>query len=108
MFGNVKGQEIVVDFDIDRVYDEMLKCIPTIKGFKVKSESKMAHSISVSFGASLFSWGELLSITMQRLGDQQTKICFAAQSKMGTEIVSNSKNQKNIDNIIAALENRLS
>lgn len=45
MFGSIKQQEIVVDFDINKIYDETLKCIPDIKGFKVKSESKMAHSI---------------------------------------------------------------
>ena len=41
MFGTVKGQEIVVDFNIERVYTEMLNSVKQLKGFKIKNESKM-------------------------------------------------------------------
>jgi hypothetical protein len=107
MFGAARTNNVVVNYNIDTVYDALLRAIPTISGFKVKDESRMAHRISVGIGASLFSWGELMAISLSEVGENKTGIEFSSQSKLGTEIAANSKNQKNIDNIIKALERTL-
>lgn len=107
MLSNGKEQEIVINYDIETVYSAMIRALQVGDRFKIKNSNKIAHSISVSTGMSLFSYGGLLTITMQQLGDQQTRILFSVRSKLGTEILAGSRNQKDIDILIDEMTNRL-
>ena len=100
MFHQNQQQQVVVNHNIDKVYDALLKSVENISAFKLKNQNITTHSISISVGVSLFSWGELMNVSLVDLGDNKTQINVSSGSKLGTEIVSNSKNRKNIDKLM--------
>lgn len=114
MIGKEMTDSVVVNYNIEKVYDTLLRVLPSIDGFSITDKNKVAHRISVDVKASLPSsekilgtWGELMSISLNDVSDQKTSIQFVAQSKIGTELASNKKNAKNIDLVIDVLTNSL-
>jgi hypothetical protein len=63
--------------------------------------------ISASAGASLFSWGENLTIVVQRAGEQNTDVIFDSALKVGFNAAGASRHHKNFERIIAALSKHL-
>jgi len=95
--------EIVVSYNIEKVYDAVLQAVDSLSKFSVKSENRVAHVINISVGVSMFSWGESMSVTLKDLSDSQTEIRFTSGSKLGTEIAAGSKNKKNIETLMNAM-----
>ena len=52
---------------------------------------------------SMFSWGERLTVYLNKMDDNKTQLSFNSKSKLGTEIAANSKNKKNIEKLINAI-----
>lgn len=103
MFQENQKQCFVVNYNIDKVYDAILNGAKTISGFKIKNENKVIHSISISVGVSLLSWGELVNVSLNDISENKTEININSCSKLGTELGANSKNRKNIDQLLNSM-----
>ena len=107
MFHQDQKQCVVVNYSLEKVFDAILKGAESLSGFSVKSSNRVTHSVSINVGMSLFSWGEKMTVSLKDLAEDKTEIVFSSGSKLGTEFVSNTKNRKNIDNLINAMSRYL-
>lgn len=107
MFHQDQKQDVVVNYNIDTVFDAIIKGAESLSGFSVKNSNKITHSISINVGMSLFSWGEQMTVSLNDLSDSKTEITFSSGSKLGTEYAANTKNRKNIDQLMNAMSRYL-
>lgn len=49
-----------------------------------------------------------MTVSLNDIGENKTEIYFASEGKLGTELVLNVKNQKNIDELMNAMTRYLS
>lgn len=93
-------------FNYDAVFDGLLKAIPQA-GMSVKSHDKLIGRITASAGMSMFSWGENLSIIVEKIDDISTIVGIESALKVGYNISGAHRHQKNLNKIIAALSQTL-
>jgi hypothetical protein len=103
MFHQNQKQDVIVNYNIDKVYWALLQAVEALSGFKLKNENRVTHTITINVSVSWFSWGELMDVSLADLGDNKTQINVSSGSKLGTEIVANSKNRKNIDKLMNSM-----
>lgn len=103
MYHQDQKQNVVVNFNIDKVFDAIIRAAENLSGFKVKNSNRITHSITINISASFFSWGEQMTVSLNALSQDKTEIYFSSGSKLGTELVANTKNRKNIDNLMNAM-----
>lgn len=102
-----QARELVVAHDIEKTTEIVLKAIDEIKAFKVKEIDSEEHIIYVNVRISMFSYGEKLTVYLKKLDENKTQLSFNSKSKLGTEIAANSKNRKNIENLIRAINRHI-
>lgn len=107
MFHQDQKQGVVVNYNIDKVFDAVVKAAESLSGFTVKNANKLTHSISINVGMSLFSWGEQMTVSLNDVSEHKTEIMFSSGSKLGMEYAANTKNRKNIDQLMNAMSNYL-
>lgn len=100
-----QARELVIAYDMEKAIEIVLKAIHDVKSFKVKKVDSEEHVIYVNVRMSMFSYGERLTVYLNKMGDNKTQLSFNSKSKLGTEIAANSKNKKNIQMIINAINN---
>lgn len=97
-------------YTYDQVFSGLLRVLPQ-NGFTVKSHDKDIGRIECSSGASLFSWGENISITVEEIDPCSARVNIQSGLKLqGTRqalFTAEGKNAKNISIIISALTNYL-
>jgi hypothetical protein len=97
-------------YTYDQVFAGLLKVLPQ-NGFKVKSQDKDIGRIECSAGASLFSWGENISISVEDLDSYSTRLDIHSGLKVqGTRqalFTGEGRNTRNVTVIISALSNYL-
>jgi hypothetical protein len=93
-------------YSYDSVFDGLLKILPAVE-MKVKTADKVIGRITASAGMSLLSWGENVSIVVERDGDLSTIVGIDSSLKMGTNIAGAHRHQKNFDKIIFELSRHL-
>jgi len=98
-------RELVAAHNIEETIEIVLKAVSDIKSFKVKKVDSEEHIIYVNVRMSMFSWGERLTVYLNKMDDNKTQLSFNSKSKLGTEIAANSKNKKNIEKLINAINN---
>ncbi len=96
-------RELVAAHNIEETIEIVLKAVSDIKSFKVKKVDSEEHIIYVNVRMSMFSWGERLTVYLNKMDDNKTQLSFNSKSKLGTEIAANSKNKKNIEKLINAI-----
>ena len=93
MINNDEQQSVVVvNYDIDKVFNAINNSINTISGFKIKNSNHITHTFSISTGVSWTSWGEIMNISLIDLGENKTKIIVSSVSKVNSLFGANSKN----------------
>ncbi|MBI3586385.1 MAG: hypothetical protein HY088_04570 [Ignavibacteriales bacterium] len=93
-------------FKYDQVFDGLVRVIPQT-GLTLKSEDKVIGRITASAGMSLFSWGENLTIIIEKVDENSTLVGIESSLKLGANIAGTHRHQKNFDNIIQALSKYL-
>lgn len=101
-WGN-QSKEYVVNHNMEETTEIVLKAIKDIKSFKVKKVDSEEHIIYVNVRMSMFSYGEKVTVYLSKRDENKTTLTFNSRSKLGTEIVAQSKNRKNIENLINAI-----
>lgn len=103
MFKQDKSQSIVVNYNIDTVYDAIIKGVDRLSNMSVRNANKITHSVTINVSMSLFSWGEQMTVSLNDISDDKTEILISSGSKLGTEIAANTKNRKNINELMDAM-----
>ena len=107
MFHQDQKQRVLVNYNVDQVFDALLRGVESLSGFSVKNANRVIHSISINVGMSLFSWGEQMTVSLIDVAENKTEIAVSSGSKLGTEFVANTKNRKNIDKLLNAMSKYL-
>lgn len=98
-----QARELVITHNMEKTTEIVLKAIHDVKSFKIKKVDSEENIIYVNVRMSMFSWGERLTVYLNKMDDNKTQLSFNSKSKLGTEIAANSKNKKNIEKLINAI-----
>ena len=107
MFQREQNQVIILNSNINRVFDAIVRAAQGLSGFSVQNIDSQRYVIDINVGVSMFSWGERMMVSLFDRAGTQTEVHFTSASKLGTEIAAGSKNRKNIDNLINAMSKYL-
>lgn len=91
---------------IDAVFEAVLKAANDIK-YKVTASDKVYHTIALQVPISFFTWGEKMTVNLYTIADGRTSVIVTSKSNLGTEIAAASKNKKNIEKLIQAMQKYL-
>ncbi len=98
-----QARELTVAFNMEKATEVVLKAVNDIKSFKVTRVDSEEHIIYINVRMSMFSYGEKLTVYLKEIDENKTQLSFNSRSKLGTEFVANSKNKKNIERLIEAI-----
>lgn len=103
-----ENMTFTLDFSKDKVINSTLKVVEKMKGFKIKSENKLAGVLTISTGVSATSWGENVIIKFEDLKDK-TRVSVSSASKTGIMGggAMTPKNQQNVNLILENITNDL-
>jgi hypothetical protein len=93
-------------FSYEAVFDGLAKVIPSV-GMSLKSQDKVIGRLTASAGMSLFSWGENMTIVVEKIDENSTMIGIESALKVGINLAGAHRHQKNFNKIIAALSQHL-
>ena len=93
-------------FAYDDVFDGLTQVLPAL-GMSVKEADKVIGRITASTGMSLFSWGENLSLVVERTDESSSLVSIESGLKVGINAGGAHRHQKNFNNIISALSKRV-
>lgn len=91
---------------IDAVFDAVLKAAGDMK-YTVSASDRLYHTVTLQVPVSLFSWGEKMTVNLYTIADGRTSVIVTSKSNLGTEIAAASKNKKNIEKLIQAMQKYL-
>lgn len=95
-------QSYAYAYSMDEVYDAVFRAAAAI-GYKMKNSDRAAYTAQFSTGLSMFTWGEKLHVSLSSLPDGRTGINVSSVSNLGTEIAASSRNRKNVEKFVKAL-----
>jgi hypothetical protein len=93
-------------FSYEDVFDGLTQVLPAL-GMNVKEADKVIGRINASTGMSLFSWGESLSLVVEKVDDSSCVVGIESGLKVGMNVAGAHRHQKNFNNIISALSKHL-
>lgn len=89
-------------YGMNAVYDALFRAAEAVK-YKLKKSDRVAYKAQFSTGISLFTWGEQLHVSLAPLPDGRTGVYISSISNLGTEIAASSRNRKNVEKFVKAL-----
>ena len=95
-----------VDFPRDIVFKAASDALKENKLFKVKEVDSVLHTIRLSAGMSLFSWGESITINIKEKDSQTTEISIVSTPITGALFggtMDMGKNRRNIEAIMKCI-----
>lgn len=101
-----QGTQQKFPFAYGAVYQGLVVVIPAI-GFSLKSNDPVIGRISASAGLSLFSWGENITIVVEKVTDTSTLVAVESTLKVGINAAGAHRHAKNFNKIIEALSSHL-
>jgi len=101
-----QGTQQKFPFPYDNVFDGLIEIIPKA-GFKLKSSDKLIGRITASTGWSLFSYGENLTIVVEKIDDEKTLVGIESALKVGVNVAGAHRHTKNFNKIIESLSSYL-
>lgn len=91
---------------IDAVYQAVLMAANDVK-YKVAVADNVYHTVTLQVPISFFTWGEKVTVNMYTIADGRTSVIINSKSNLGTEIAAASKNKKNIEKLVQAMQKYL-
>jgi len=89
-------------FTYEKVFDGLIEIMPG-NGFKIKSSDEFSGRISASTGWSAFSFGENITIVVEKIDQDETLVGIESALKLATNIVGARRHSKNFSTIIESL-----
>jgi hypothetical protein len=93
-------------FPYDRVFDSLVAVLPAL-GFSLKTKDRLIGRLTASAGMSVLSYGESVSVQVQRSGDDATTIVVQSNLRVGVNLTAAGKNAQNAERIIAGVSDYL-
>jgi hypothetical protein len=93
-------------FEYEAVFDAIIASMPQA-GFSLKSEDRVIGRITASAGMSLFSWGENLTILVERVDDKTTLVAIESAMKIGMNVAGVHRHAHNFEKLIRAVSSHL-
>jgi hypothetical protein len=93
-------------FPYDDVFDGLIQVLSDLD-MKVKDTDKMIGRINASTGMSMFSWGENLSLIVEKIDESSCIVGIESGLKVGFNAGGAHRHQKNFNNIISSLSKHL-
>jgi len=103
-----ESMNFTLDYSKDDVIKSTINVVEKMKGFKIKSENKLAGILTISTGVSATSWGENVIIQFEDVNGK-TKVSVSSASKTGLAGggAMTPKNQQNVNLILENITNDL-
>ena len=101
-----KDTQQTFPFPYDAVFDTVVVVFPTIK-FKLITHDRAIGQITAKTPATLFSWGENLTILVQKIDDNASMITMESSLKVAVNIAGAGRHTKNFNKVIAAASSQL-
>ena len=96
----------VFPYGYEPVYEGLLRVLGPA-GYSVKHQDKSIGRILAGAGMSAFSWGEDVTLQVQRQSEASTEVIIQSNLKVGFNLAATGKNAQNAERIIGALSNYL-
>ncbi|MDR0917290.1 MAG: hypothetical protein LBN02_08935 [Oscillospiraceae bacterium] len=103
------SERLVLNYDIERVFSATIQAVGETKGFALSDSNEVLHRIIVKTKASLFSWGEKMTVQLSKT-EEGTELSISSELKtsigsqgIGTQETIGKKNKKNIDKLLDAI-----
>lgn len=93
-------------YSADLVFDVLEKAVENAD-MSIKKSDRNLRRATVSVGMSLFSWGETVSISVNKIDDESCVVAMDSSLKFGANVTGAHKHQKNFDKIIYSLSDLL-
>ncbi len=93
-------------FPYEDVFNGLTQVLPAI-GMNVKETDKVIGRINASTGMSMFSWGENLSLIVDKIDESSCVVGIESDLKMGMNLAGAHRHHKNFNKIISALSKHL-
>jgi hypothetical protein len=76
------------------------------RDFRVRA-SQGPTGVSGSTGMSMFSWGEILTVSVDGTGPQGTSVTVRSQSALPLQLIDYGRNRRNVEKLASQLSGRL-
>lgn len=98
-----------VQFSMSDAFTACKEAVRDLDKIQIDSVNEIMHTITLSTGKTLFSWGEIITITILQLNENASEIAITSTCKNGAlgNMNDMGKNQKNITQIIQAISDEL-
>lgn len=94
-------------FRYEEVFDGLIKILPALN-MNIKSQDTVIGRITVVSTASAFSWGEHITLILEKVSDTSTSLRIESSLRFGGSLAGSHKHQNNFDYIISTLSQHLS
>ena len=94
-------------FPYEAVFDGLLTIIPRNWSWSLKSHDRLLGRITVSTLGSLFSYGENITLKLDKIDEENTIVTIESSLKIGMNIAASHRHSKNFDSIISGLSHYL-
>lgn len=98
-----------VQFLLNDLFAACKEAVKNLDKIQIDSVNEIMHTITLSTGKTLFSWGEIITITILQLNENTSEIAITSTCKNGAlgNMNDMGKNQKNITQITQAISDEL-
>lgn len=93
-------------FSYEAVFAGLVDAIAN-SGMSIKSQDKVIGRVTASAGMSLMSWGENLTIIVEKIDENSTIVGIESSLKFGANLAGAHRHQKNFNRIISSLSSIL-
>ncbi|MDD6098035.1 MAG: hypothetical protein ACI4J2_11005 [Ruminococcus sp.] len=101
-------ENVVYAQSAGEVYDAVLKAAESLK-YVLESDNRKSFTAVFRIGKTFFTKGEVLTVTVSEyLSSGKTSVRYESNSVKGTEKKAKAKNQKNISDLVSAVNELLS
>lgn len=101
-----QGTQQKFPFPYDSVFDAVVAVIPQI-GFSLKSQDKVIGRVTATTGMSLFSYGENLTIIIEKVDENSTMVAIESALKVGFNLTGGHQHAKNFNKLVEAISAHL-
>lgn len=109
-----QAESLVINLPVAAVYQAVIATVNGSKSYKLKDDNRILLRVSFQTKASLFSWGEIVTVQLEDRGWQtaltigaQPKTVFGSQA-LGAQAMASKQIKKEIDEFLSAMSRNLS
>jgi hypothetical protein len=96
---------LTIDAPLEEVWPVVVEIMQTARGTKVLVD-EATHVVTAKAGASIFSWGENVSVQAKEQGWGNTELSMLSESAFKLTLVDYGKNRGNLDQLTSRLRER--